>query len=367
VLLSIPVLYPLIVSSLYYQDTAIERPTLVVDLDNSAMSRSITRDLDGTMGLRVDRRLASLEEGREQLLRGQTEMLVVLPADLSTRVKRGESVSLDASINAANILTYGVAFPAISSVVAAWNERLSREFLMKRMGPSAGNRSWPLRVDTSFLYHPTLSYGRFLVLGIMLLVLQQLMLIGLSFSVGFQRELGLLRRGPGWTVALWARWLAQTGFYLAALGFIAWVVLPGFGWVQAPPWRVAVVMVLFLVAMGPWTILLASFARDRYSSFQTLMFLSVPMLMMSGFLWPFDMMPQYVRALASVFPATPALQALRIVGTRGADLSVASPMLLHMGIQTLAGMVVVSLWLYFTGRWDKTSQVSEPSASIPEP
>lgn len=193
VVIAIPVVYPLIVSWLYQASQVVERPAVVVDDDGSALSRELVLGLDATQELRVIERAGSVEQGWQALREHRAEVLVYIPDNLSTRVKRGEQAHVKVWTDGANILTYGVAYPGVSNVVSAMNESISQEWMRKQgMGrETAEARVSPVARVERFLFHPTLSYGAFLVPGVLLMVVQQAVLIGLAYSAGFQKELGV--------------------------------------------------------------------------------------------------------------------------------------------------------------------------------
>jgi ABC-2 type transport system permease protein len=324
ILLAVPVLYPVVVSWLYARNQPAERPAVVVDADGSALSRRLARDLDATPEVAVVARAASLEAGWDALVRREAELVLFVPSDFSTRIKRGEQAEVKLWVNAANILTYGVSYPAAAALVADWNQRLGAEWLARKgVAPQvAADRVMPIRAETRHLYRPALGYGEFLVPGVLLLALQQMVLIGLAVSAGLAREAGTVgadgRRWPfAWVVG---KGLGQQVFVIGAVAFLVAVVAPVFGWRFVVPGSVAALFLVFAAATLPMAVFAAELVEDRFASLQTLMFLTVPVLMMSGFAWPASQMPSWVRGVASLFPATFALRALRTLGSRTGDL-----------------------------------------------
>jgi len=345
VLLAIPVVYPTIVSELYERTSAMERPLVVVDLDNSEVSRRLSLALDATPELELRRRVDDVETGRRTLRDGEAEVLVRIPDDFSRRVARGEPAAVKAWIGAANMLTYGVAYPGLRAAIGALNEEITTERLQKRGFNTAGvrRRVPPVVQESRLLYHPTASYGGFLIIGVLLLVVQQMVLVALAFSVGRRREPGrtdpLFERAPFVTTV--GAYLAQSLLYAAGTAVILFVIAPAFGWPMQRPAAMFLLFLAFIGALAPLAVLIALAVRDGTSAFQLLMFATIPLLMMSGFAWPLDQMPAYVRAIASVLPSTPALQAVRLLSTKTGDLSVVLPLLRWLAVQSAAYALVL--------------------------
>lgn len=338
VLLGIPFLYPVAISWLYAADQPVERPVLVVDDDNSALSRRVMLDLEATRDLRIAGRPGSPDEGFREVLAGRAEALLWIPADFSATVKRGRQAHLKLWINSGNMLTYAVAYPAVSAVVQHLDEDLGAAHLRSRgvPGDRADQRVMPIRRDERFLYHADLSYGGFLIPAVMLVVLQQLVLVGLTFSTGFGRETGTLSdpRRP-WASA-WGKALAHLPVYWLGSCFLALGLFPFFGWPSGWPLSLLALMAAFVVAMLPVAVMVAGAVRDRYSAFLLLMLLSTPVFMAAGWAWPTDQLPGYLQVLSAALPLTPALSALRIVSLKTGDLRVIAPQLLHLAVLFVA-------------------------------
>ncbi len=345
-LLVLPLFYPVVISSLYHQKQVVERPAILIDHDNSALSRGFSLALDATQEIRVVERLASLDEGWERIKRQEAEALVFIPADFSSRIKQRKQAPVKLWINSSNVLTYSVSYTGVSNVTQAFNARIGRDFLLsKGMGTEAAeSRVYPIDLAERFLFHPSLSYGEFLVVGIFMIVMQQIILISLAFSIGLRREREGLRLHPRFPfTVIEGRILAHFAFYLLGTALITYAVMPLFGW---PVYDSAAVMLLFacfLLAMAPLSIAVAVFMKDRYEAFQLLMFASTPLFMISGYAWPLEQMPRYIQVLAALFPVTPALQAFRILTMKSGDLAYLTPYFQWLGIQFLAYLVLAVL------------------------
>jgi ABC-2 type transport system permease protein len=332
-LLALPLLYPAVITFLYRQQQAVERPAAVVDLDNSALSRRLLVSLEATQELRFVARPASVEAGQRLLARREVELVVYVPEELSRDVKRGRMSEVRVFASSANLYTWGQAFPAVYEVVGALNAQLGAATLVRRgLSPRAALlRAGPVRRVEHLLFHPTGGYARFLAVGVLLIVVQQLVVVSLCFSLGLRRERGLWDDGAArpWSRILGAA-LAHLPFWLAAAALIVFGVLPAAGWSGPSRWSSAVLFAAFVAAMAPVAVLSASVMRTRVAALQLPMFFSVPLFMISGFTWPADQMPWAVRAVAALFPSTPALQALRVLSMKSGALSAVAPQLLWL-------------------------------------
>jgi ABC-2 type transport system permease protein len=352
VLVLLPVLYPLLVSSVYLHREARERPLLVLDEDNSALSRALVLSLEATPNLGIVGRPPSLDAAFAELERGHAEALVRIPGDFATEIKRGRQGHVELWANAGNMYTYGVGALGFSGAVLDLNRQLGALALSRRglTTQLAARRVLPVRWEDRALFHASASYGDFVVAGILLMVVQQIVLMSLAYSVGWQREDEVLRHTRYPLFHLSGKSLVHLAFYLLGITFIVFVVFPGFGWpVQSSP-SLFVLFASLAVTVVPMALLVASLVKDRFVAFQLLLFFSVPLFMLSGFSWPLEHMPPLVRALAWCFPSTPGLQALRVLSMKSGDLRSVAPFLAALAAQwavwtAVAGLVVRRRWI----------------------
>lgn len=352
VMLAIPLLYPALVAYLYHGEDARERPALLLDLDGSALSRHLALYLEATPEIHFVGRPAGLAEGVEALRRGEAELLVVVPADLSRKVKRGERGQLAVWATGGNVYTWSLAYPAASTVVATVDAELLARTLLVRGLPKevARRRAAPIAIGDRRLFHPTGAYGRYLAVGILLVVVQQLVVISLAFSAGVRRERGLpLLSEPHPLANLTGMAAAHAPFWICGLLVVVCGVMPWMGWSGPSPMATAALFALFVAALAPVAMAVASLVSDRMSAFQIVMFFSAPLFVASGFTWPAGQLPMLAEVATWAFPATPALRALRVLSMKTGDLRVVAPELSWLAAQAVfygvaAALLVTRPW-----------------------
>ena len=164
-------------------------------------------------------------------------------------------------------------------------------------------------------------------------------------SVSFLRErsLGTLER-------LMASPLRRTeivvgymlGFTIVALVQAAEVL--GFGLVVLDLYNAGSVWLIFgievLLAVGAVNlgIFLSTFARNEFQAVQFIPLVVVPQVLLSGLLVPIDAEPEWLQWISNALPLTYAVDALREVMLRGADLATAA---IQLDVTVLAGFCVL--------------------------
>ncbi len=349
-LVAVTIVYPVFVSSLYARDQVVERPFVVVDLDDSAFSRRLTLLLDATQGLSLIARVDDIETARAMLIAREVDLIVEMPPGLSAELKRGHQATVAAWTYAANLLAYGTALPAVTEVVLDQSTEIAAARLAEVGfgGKGAEVASHPIIPDFRYVFHSNVSYGSFLVPGILLIVLQQVTLLGLAYSAGLRRE----AEGDSGTAPslfeLLGRGVAQMPLFAGSAGALI-AAFVWFGWPMLSAASFAALFAAFVLTLLPMGLFVGTLVKDRYGAFHALMFLSAPLLMISGYAMPASALPQWLRSAANLFPSTPGLLAMQVLSQKSASLTDVSPEFLHLLL--LGGGYLSLLWLWPLARW----------------
>ena len=104
-------------------------------------------------------------------------------------------------------------------------------------------------------------------------------------------------------------------------------------------------IVPFILASIFFAISISFFVRDRESCFLLFVFVSVPLIFMSGISWPTSNMPAFWKVLAQVFPSTQAVNGFVRINTAGALLQDVRYESIALWIQT-AVYFMTALFIY---------------------
>lgn len=103
-------------------------------------------------------------------------------------------------------------------------------------------------------------------------------------------------------------------------------------------WLIFGIEVLLALAAVNLGIFLSTFARTEFQAIQFLPLVIVPQILLSGLLVPVEHEPEWLQAISNVLPLTYAVDALREVMLRGADLAAAS---VQLDLAVLGGFCIL--------------------------
>ena len=178
VLLAAASAYAMLIGTLYMGQTVQSIPVAVCDLDQSALSRQLIRDVASADTYHFVGTTASEAEGEQWLASQKAAAVVVIPSDFAEKFYQGQDVSLGFLQDGANTLEASYASVPMQLIWADWLGRYRAEAIAIHGTPQVQ----PGAVGLSLRYtaNPTQSYLVFYVYGVMLIAAQ----IGITMSYG---------------------------------------------------------------------------------------------------------------------------------------------------------------------------------------
>lgn len=324
----------------------------VVDLDQSALSRKLTRFIDAHELTDVTKILPDPKQAADQVRAGEISGFVVIPNRFERDLLRGEHVTVGEYADASNLLTYR----QLSTGVMAATRTLSGGIEIRRLTAKGTPLSvarfgqGPVVFDMRSLDNVVEGYDAFIVPAVFLLILQQTLLIGIGMHAGGAEEDGLtsrvaLEKIKGHPAAVaFGRAGAYVGLYLVHLVYYFGVICPlhGFGGPPKAVLRVLVFCFPFLLAVTFCGMALGRLWRRRETPLQILMFTSIPAAFLAGFAWPVEAIPNWLRIASAGIPSTPGIAGLVRLLRMNAALS---------DVAWEWGNLWVLAWLYFALAW----------------
>ena len=333
-----PVIYGFFYPWPYAQQTVTRVPVAVVDLDQSSLSRQITRFAQASP--RIDVRLVVSDEHQAQqaLWRGEIEGYALLPRDLKRDVLRGSLAVVTVEANGSYALLNKAVLSGFAEAVGTVSAGVEIKKLQAsgQSAPQAEAGRNPISTQMVALFNPTEGYGSYVVPAVALLIIQQTLLMGVAMLVGLWAETGRHRADA-------ATWLGRIlGFssvgYLSGLLYFGWIF-----WAQDFPrgantGGALVLLAFYMPAICTLGALLGVWFGNRERALQVLLFTALPMAFVSGFSWPAEALPELLQALRWLFPSTSGIQASLRLNQMGAPLAdVAGYLLILAALAASAG------------------------------
>ncbi|MCQ2071760.1 MAG: ABC transporter permease [Bacteroidaceae bacterium] len=323
--LVVPLLYPLLYAYLYGQEVVHEVPVVAVDDCRSALSREFLRKSDATPDLKIISYCSDMEEARDLMHRHKAYGLIQIPSEFQKTIEDGHQATVNLYCDMSGLLYYKALLSGCTMVSLDMNKDIQIQRLAGLSDRELEVQTMPIENEYVTMFNPANGFQGFLIPAVLILVLQQTMVLGVSMIAGTEyekRRKGKLVLGGEYTnpiVVLGGKAMAYLLIYALVSAYVLCIVPELFHMPQL--WHGTTLfafMVPFLLSCVFFSMTLSFFVKDRESCFLLFVFVSVPLIFMSGISWPTSNMPAVWRYLAQIFPSTHAVNGFCRINTSGA-------------------------------------------------
>lgn len=355
------VLYAFYYPTPYINQTVSKVPVAVVDLDNTAMSRELTRMATAAQQIEVKAVYADRRQAEESMSRDEIYGFMVIPEDMEKNIRNHEQVSVNIFTHGAYVMLHGAigtAFSTCALTLGATNK--VKQIALGKQVPSAKAIAMrdPIPISIQTLYNSSGSYSNYVVPSVLVVILQQSLIIGicvLGGSRAHRRFRKKFRDSPVENESVLCRYFGRSlAYFLHYCSFILFYHCIVYNLFDFPRRGEVLPMIVFSIVFLASTINLGMVVSQvflrRESSMQLFLYLSIPILFLANFSWPSYLMPHWMTALSYILPSTFAVPAWLSIEQMGGDIYDVAPKLYQLAIQ---GIVYLALGLLLTHARDK--------------
>jgi len=349
----VPVVYPLLYALIYNNEVIHEVKMVVVDQSDTYLSREFIRRVNATPDVQVIETCKDMEAAKRMLDEKKAYGILLFPADFSKEIHRGEqsTVSLYSDMN--SLLYYKALLLSVTEVSFDLGKEINQKNHPASSRQMAEISINPIPYESVILFNSQNGFASFLVPGILILVIQQTLILGIGMLGGTVREknrfhtlVPINRHYHGTLRVVLGKALAYMVLYAIVCLWVLAVVPKIFSFPQVGELGTILLFTLpFLVASIFFAMTLSGFMKSRESPIMVFVFTSVILLFISGISWPKESIPDIWRWIGFLFPSTPGIQGFIRINTSGANLSEVSGEYKLLWIQ--AGIYFISACLVY--------------------
>jgi len=324
----VPLLYPILYSWVYNNEVVREVPVAIVDNSRSDMSREFIRRLDASPDTRVAYYCNNLDEAKELTGRQKVHGTIYFPRDFQTNINRMEQSHVGVYCDMSLMLTYKAIFQTANAV----SSDMSAEIQTRLSGNTTSREDEitvkPLDVEEVPIFNTTGGYGNSLIPGVLMLIIQQTLLLGIGLSAGTAREknkynelIPVTRHYNGIFRIVLGKAMCYLMVYSVIAAYVTLVIPDMFGFVSLVHGSdLAAFMLPYLLSCIFFGMMLSCLVRYRENVMLLVVFTSIIFLFMSGVSWPSSSIPGTWKAVSWLFPSTFGIQGFVSMNTAGARL-----------------------------------------------
>lgn len=327
-ILFVPLAYPLLYSYVYTNEVVRNVPMAVVNDSHSSLSRDMVRKIDATPDVSVVASCASLAEARELVRRGDAFGILVIPGSFTSDLVHGKQTSVGLYCDMSSMLYYKALLVATTNVSLEMNKDIKVDnYVLGTTDRQDEINRMPIEYDYVALYNPQSGFAAFLIPPVLMLIIQQTLLLGIGMSMGNSREryhgnvIPLYMQNVGTRYIVIGKALPYFMLYIVLALYMFTVVTDMFTLPRLGHYGTFMLFIVpYLLACIFLAMTLSAFIYRREDSILLLVFLSVPMLFLSGLSWPSPSMPQFWKVVSYLFPSTFGMNGYVRIASMGASI-----------------------------------------------
>jgi ABC-2 type transport system permease protein len=293
--------------------------TAVLDQSNTTESRELIQSFQNTLYFMVTEQASNVDAIEQAISSGRIHAGIIIPPDYSEKLLKKERPSVQLIIDGSDPTTARTAFS--SGVLAG--ERHGMQ-VMSELSEKLSQKlnTGGVEVNTRVLYNPSLRNQNFTIPGLVGLIMQNITVLLTAFALVRERERGTIEQlivSPiksselilgkllpyvfiGFFDFLFSLALGLLWFEVPIRGSLGLLILLGAGFV------------ICALAIG---ILISTISKTQLQAMQLSFLIILPSVLLSGFVFPREAMPQVIQWIGYAMPLTYFLNILRGIITKG--------------------------------------------------
>ncbi|NOQ25434.1 MAG: ABC transporter permease [Bacteroidales bacterium] len=366
ILLGAAVIYPLAYSVAYKNNVLEEIPIGIVDLDNTVASHQLEKMINSSEKVSFYSAYENLEEAKTDLWNKKINGVVLISKGFETQLSKGEQATISLYSDAGYFLIYKETLTGVLQSTSMFSAGIEIKKLMAKGSSQEQALMKRQPINSSFynLYNPSSSYGPYVMPGILLIILQQTLLVGIGMVNGTDREKrnnkivfpGMMKQRGVYSIIIGK----SLAYFFTSIFSFSFALIWVHKWFTYPSKEAFVDLLVFLVPFIFATIFLglaiSLIFQKREHSVMFLVFLSPIVLFLSGISWPAALIPKPLYFLAHIFPGTKMAPAYLRLRTMGVDLSDVRSELIFLIVQMVIYFFIAAAAYKFAINKQKNKQ-----------
>jgi ABC-2 type transport system permease protein len=307
-------------------------PIVIVDADRSTESRALIHRFEASSNFKIAGLESSTDAIDRWLDRGDAWMALSIPPDYGWRIAKGQQATVQIVADGTDSNSTTVAMSYTQSLISGYSEDV-----VGARGSTGSTGSLQLvSPEIRVWFNPRLESRDFMIPGIVALLLLVVTTNLSAMAIVREKEIGTLEQ---LSVTPLARWELITGKLLpyAFIGMldVVLVLVVAIFWFEVPmrgslALLFAVSGIYLLTTLGLGLFVSTISRTQQQAMMTTVFFFLMPMIYLSGFIFPIENMPAWIQPITYLIPLRHFLVILRGIFLKGVGLDILWPQVLAL-------------------------------------
>lgn len=311
-------------------------PVAVVDQSHSEIARALVADLNASQVVNFVQSYQIPSEAADALTRGEVRAALIIPKDIAQRLNDERPIA-QWIIDGSDTMVGNAIFALKNMPLTTLNAHA----LAGNYNPTKST------VEMTLFYNPERRSAINIVPGLVGIILTMTMVLFTSAALVRERERGnleLLITTPVKPMELMIGKIVPYVF----VGLLQMIIILGLGHlifdvpINGRLDQLLLAALVFISASLTLGMLISTIAKTQLQAMQLTVFLLIPSILLSGFMFPYEGMPKFAQWIAEILPATHFIRLIRGIVLRSATLVNLWPDLLWLASFTVLGLLVAA-------------------------
>lgn len=325
-------------------------PVGVVDQSQSALSRVLVQTITATQVVKFEQQYQDIKTAENALKRSEIRAILIIPHDVTKRVARHPSTGFGLPASSDEETSRPIAqwlVDGADTAIAATIKSLRNMPLSELVSVKPANRSTPT-FEVTLYYNPEQRTAVNIVPGLIGIILTMTMIMFTSAAIVREREQGNMEMLITTPIRSIEIMLGKIIPYIF-IGLVQVVIILGLGYllfdvpVNGSLISLFGITLLFIAASLTLGLVISTIAKNQLQSTQMTVFVLLPSILLSGFMFPYEGMPLAAQYIAEAFPATHFMRLIRGVVLKDLEFTDLTFDIYWLALFTIIGLAVASM------------------------
>ena len=309
--------------------------TAIYDLDNSSYSREFADRFIRSGYFELQERVTDEARARELIDRGEVKAVLRMNHGFGAGISGGRGGAVQLILDGTDSNTAGIVLNYAAKIVAGYSSQLQLEATSRAAGRPVVIRG--VELSSRAWYNENLESRNFYVPAVITNIVFIITMLLSSMAVVREKEIGTIEQVIVTPISKGEFILGKTvPFVLIGFINVALISLVAVFWFEVPL-RGSIVLLfgataLFLMSSLGIGLLISTISRTQQQAMMSAFFVIFPAMLLSGFAFPIESMPQPVQWITYLNPMRFFLVIIRSIFQKGVGMEILWPQLLALCI-----------------------------------
>jgi len=340
----VPLIYPMLYSFIYYPEVVRDMPVAVVDMSHSSDSRQFIRNIDATPDLKVAANNVSMEEAISMFKNREVHGIVQIPETFSSDIASHRQTNISAYADMEFFLFYKAMLSGSSFVTLETGNQIQVKNLMNNglTGRQAEITARPVKFVDNAMANQAGGFASYGIPAALILIIQQTLIIAIGILAGTTRERHLFgtlvpfdRKRMGAFRLVVGKSASYFTIYALLCVYMLGMIPEWFGYGQSAGLIGLIALITpFILSSIFLGLTLSVIFKNRESAMLLYLFTSIPLLFLSGIIWPLSNFSTIWLVVRDIFPSSNAIFGYIKMNSLGATIFETRKEIMTLWVQT---------------------------------